>query len=545
MENMKKAKGSYGTVSHGVVVVSAVLFCSAFVFSAVLVPQAALAATCLVDVHDVDVVGSTIKGFVKNTGSVNTSVAYDIWVEKGSQETLVKNGSMDMLPGQEHFIAIPYSFEAGSYLIKLNATADCGASDFESMGHIILEGFVCSSPEAIEGQTRCDYVDREYLECTTSGWQVIDRNVEEYCYNCQTTCGDGACNCGENTTTCRRDCGTGTCTARYLHEYRCVGDYLQRKVVFNDCSTDWRNVEDCVYGCRDGACKPLPGQAASCGVSIKTFDYLSTITPEGSPYVTLTVENTGTETESMAAAIFINNSIIATYNRNLDAGSEFTRTFSYSPPSVPGSYDIKARIAAGCGSYDTVTSTLNVISQGEVVSPPAFVVPDQPQLQTSVDFFPTIMDVKEHGSKVIVVDIDSSHEQEFTINVEGAPYQWLEYPGSVTVGREESVYIYLTPEEAGTYELTVTATARDEGKSFERKVDVFVAPADAVAVDEDTLLGYIISQLAGFVGFVSQNITLLMALIIVALLLVVAIGRRHLKTEYEDLLPGSIVSPWK
>jgi hypothetical protein len=528
--------------ARGLAILTFTLFFSVFVFSALLMSQTAVAATCLIDVHGVDVVGSTIKGNIENTGDINASVSYDIWVEKGSTKTLVKNGSLDMLPGQKHVLSHPFNFETGSYIIKLNATADCGASDFEAMGHIILEGFVCARPEAIEGQTRCDYVDREYLECTTSGWQVIDRNVEEYCYNCQTTCGDGACNCGENTTTCRRDCGTGSCSARYLNEYRCLGDYRQRRIVFSDCSSEWRHVEDCIYGCASGECNPGPGQIAGCGVNIKTFDYLSTVTTEGSPYVTMTVQNTGTGTEFMAATLFIDNSAVATQQSTLHAGSEFTRTFSYSPPSAPGSYDIKIRADAGCGSSDTATSTLSVITQGEVVEPPAFVVPDRPQIQTNVDFFPTIIDIKEHGSKVIVVDIDSSMEQEFTLNVEGAPYHWFEYPSSVTVDVEESVYIYMTPEEVGTYELTVTAVAQDEILSFERKIDVFVAPADAAAVDEDTVLGYLVSQIAGFFIFVSQNLVLLMALIIVALLIIIAIGRKHLKTEYEDLLPGSIVS---
>ena|GEM_PF-2105252 len=47
---------------------------------------------------------------------------------------------------------------------------------------------------------------------------------------------------------------TEICNAGWLDEYRCQGDWVQRLYQFTDCSTEWRNYEECEYGCEDGEC---------------------------------------------------------------------------------------------------------------------------------------------------------------------------------------------------------------------------------------------------------------------------------------------------
>ena len=48
------------------------------------------------------------------------------------------------------------------------------------------------------------------------------------------------------------------CTPGYLDEYRCSGNYRQRKFQYADCSTVWINYEYCDYGCSNGRCNPAP-----------------------------------------------------------------------------------------------------------------------------------------------------------------------------------------------------------------------------------------------------------------------------------------------
>ncbi|MEM5853306.1 MAG: PEGA domain-containing protein [Candidatus Aenigmatarchaeota archaeon] len=47
-----------------------------------------------------------------------------------------------------------------------------------------------------------------------------------------------------------------TCVPQFLDDYRCYGNWLQRKYLYNDCSTEWVNWKYCEYGCYNGACLP-------------------------------------------------------------------------------------------------------------------------------------------------------------------------------------------------------------------------------------------------------------------------------------------------
>lgn len=45
------------------------------------------------------------------------------------------------------------------------------------------------------------------------------------------------------------------CEYKYLDEYRCEGNNVQREYQYSDCSFDWFYSEFCVYGCENGKCK--------------------------------------------------------------------------------------------------------------------------------------------------------------------------------------------------------------------------------------------------------------------------------------------------
>jgi hypothetical protein len=50
--------------------------------------------------------------------------------------------------------------------------------------------------------------------------------------------------------------GTMACEAGYLDEYQCNGGNRQRRYQYEDCSTEWRTVQVCDYGCEGGECIP-------------------------------------------------------------------------------------------------------------------------------------------------------------------------------------------------------------------------------------------------------------------------------------------------
>ena len=55
---------------------------------------------------------------------------------------------------------------------------------------------------------------------------------------------------------CENDQCRSGCDPGYLDEYRCLGDWRQRKYQNYDCSTEWGNYEHCAYGCEDDECLP-------------------------------------------------------------------------------------------------------------------------------------------------------------------------------------------------------------------------------------------------------------------------------------------------
>ncbi len=48
------------------------------------------------------------------------------------------------------------------------------------------------------------------------------------------------------------------CEPRWLDEYRCYGNWRQRRYLEEDCDKVWKNWEYCDYGCENGECLPPP-----------------------------------------------------------------------------------------------------------------------------------------------------------------------------------------------------------------------------------------------------------------------------------------------
>lgn len=123
----------------------------------------------------------------------------------------------------------------------------------------------CSSPYGVEGQARCDYNLHQYLVCHNSQWVCQDSGAyNSYCAiptpqptptpTCTQT---PSCPTPTPTPTPVPTCSptpTATpapsCTAKWLDDYRCSGDWRQRLYQHGDCSTSWENYEYQTYGCQ-------------------------------------------------------------------------------------------------------------------------------------------------------------------------------------------------------------------------------------------------------------------------------------------------------
>ena len=118
--------------------------------------------------------------------------------------------------------------------------------------------------------------------------------------------------------------------------------------------------------------------------------------------------------------------------------------------------------------------------------------------------------------------------------VEGGDSEWFEYPSKVVVAEEDSVYIYVTPTETGKHDITVSVVADTEDIHFSDVVSLYVSPA-AYEEAEGTFLGYMMNRVADAFEFMQENYWVIFVIILIALLAILGIGHRHLKTEYEDI----------
>ncbi len=503
---------------------------------AMLIPAAALATGCGIDVYGLDVSGDKIFAYVHNTGDDSETIDYDIYVN-GEH---VKSGTFGLGGDSVRKVEYVHDFDYGEYDVEFWAETECGADDMESITHNILELFECESPHAFDGQDHCDYVHTRYMVCNNGEWDVIDVNQGEYCYNCN-ACGDGVCNCWEDADTCSVDCGN-ICNPEYLDEYRCNGVWRQRLYLDSDCGQEWRTWEKCDYGCVDGTCTGAGSGGTGygdCGVLIEGFDYITQVS-EGSPaWVKVTMKNTGEYKETLTAKLYIDGSFWGSLEARLNPGSTSTKNFNFYLSK--GSHNIKAEVVAGCGSTDSRSITMNVQDSGifpqgcnyngvcEQGESHGTCPHDCPLTETSVfvtgaDIHPTSLDIKNCGTGTVSIDLSSSRRQTFDITVSGVSQDWVSYPGSLEMDAgEKRVYLYITPREAGTHALSVTVSAVSEGKEFTETVSFYVSP--------DGGSGY-----AGITGsFLSSpsGIAALVIVIVIAVILVVYIGFRKIGTDEE------------
>ena len=84
-------------------------------------------------------------------------------------------------------------------------------------------------------------------------------------------------------------CTSCPCSERFLDEYRCSGRWVQQLYRYSDCSTKWKSIEYCSYGCAYGSCEDHYGSYYTYYTTPTVVEQpagkmeVATI-PEGSPY---------------------------------------------------------------------------------------------------------------------------------------------------------------------------------------------------------------------------------------------------------------------
>jgi len=502
---------------------------------------APVAATCAsgsgVDVYGLDVHGSVISAYVKNTGTCDKPIYYTLYIDGG----VVATGDFTLASGSLKYFEKNYNFGYGSYEVKLTVTDRC-SSDFDRIEHIVLEqpkcGSSCDCATCGNACAGCSHVSctdgwKDEYRCA-DGWtqrKYVDGNCEIKWYNIKAancdscSCNSAGCNCDSGCSgcaagTCAGGCnncnGCNTWQDGWLDNYRCSGSEVQRWFVSGGIG-GWKDWTSCANGCKDGKCMD------ACGVDITAMNFKDRIVQGERTDITVNARNLADDDQIISLALYVDGARKDSYSAWVDAGSTLIKDFFLYPDRTA---TIRIEASSTCGGNDFASSTLNVIQKTteEAYTPTDAAVPVTAE-ETSVYIYPDSMDLELGSSKVIAIDIKSKRTQDFTIDVSGVPDSWLSYDkrAGVSAGGKKTAYVYVTGKELGMKSLVVTVKAAGENVAFKQNVALFVAKnVNVIRVD------WTGDFVAGAVALVTSA-WFLLAIVVIILIIVIACGAYNLK----------------
>jgi hypothetical protein len=396
---------------------------SMLVFSTVLAASG-YAQECNIEMHGLNVPQNNhVIAFVKNLGDLTTSVSYRVFINGD----LKHSGSATIAEDENLDIVYDYDFsEPGTYYIKVDATASCGAYTEQALTRYIFEDTYCTDPLFCEdGAISCD-CDREIIYvCEDEEWLPLAKGKNQYCEYCCGVC--GTCDCPEG------PIDSGSCFEHQCFEHHC------------DCEGDH-------------------------GVLIKGFTYSTNVMEGQEAYVTAEVRNTGDFGDWFSMKLYVDGDYEAVKTFSLVSGQTAKKTIYFYPEK--GSHDIELRVISGCAS-DKASARINVIEQGQSVVIPQ---PEKETTPTSIEIGSDNLDIPIHQTRSVVIKIHSEKPQRFRFRLENMNEDWVDYEQSVYVDGDETVSLYITPHEEGHYKMNIYVTALKESLHFRRDVYFYVVP---------------------------------------------------------------------
>jgi hypothetical protein len=286
---------------------------------------------CGVDVSNLEIVdNSKIRFRIRNTAQGPEDIGYKVYVDGA----VVAESSVALDSNELEILQTGYSFGIGSFIVKVKATADCGAVDSESLIHQVLDPYPGPQPEdedPVMDSVRItptspdegDYLtcrvhvsdddgdlDRVQIKWLVEGYLERTRTiyVSGSYYDVQDTLGSGYFDRGD--------------------DVRCEARVFDRKG--NEDSGS-----DAVY----------IGGGQGCGVDVYSLELT------GDNDIRFRIRNTGDDDESVNYKIYVENELIIERNIYLNDGEwdSIEESFSfYLSDSL-----VKVRATADCGASDT------------------------------------------------------------------------------------------------------------------------------------------------------------------------------------------------
>jgi len=563
--------------NKGVMFLLIVLFSSLFYTLAFIPPASAW--ECGVDVYGLDVLyDNHVAADLRNTGSQTETITYRFLVNG----RLAHVGALELAAGESEKVSFTHDFDVYQprkpeqyYEIVFEAESECGAVDSDEMAHVKVisvgdwtENYKCSGDWLLrefrynDGGTA--WVEYEHCKSgcnngmcgappvkVTQDCGVSIKDIDVHTYISGNEKVHALEVVTKNTGECPETMELNIYIDNLLEDSRAfaLAEGGNRKSVFylfgpgpGEYAIEAVAEADCGASDTEFFILHVPhpqSMDGMCSLDVEAFDYNDYIRHNDLGWISITARNKWHTTETVFLRFYVDGELMSTESEPVIVQGKFSHVFYYPASQLAvGSHEVRvdAYTQNGCLNikqatvyvYDAVEPPQpicnynGVCEQGETsTNCPNDCIPEPvPEpIETNVDIYPSSLDIYQREAKVITLEITTGSEQDFGISAVGVDDSWLHYNKKVYAERgTQNFYIYVNPQETGSYKISVLVTALSEGVSFSSEMPLYVASPKS-----ETTKGFDFAVLATPV-FIALFIAL-------GFFIVIAVGSMKLRQE--------------
>lgn len=301
--------------------------------------------------------------------------------------------SGDWIQRQYRHSDCTFSWENYQYCTSGCANGKCNSSNSPCSG---TRDSCCSSIDCTDYCS--DSFTRKYSGlCRVTGSPCVYSS--QYC---EYGCSNGVCNSLAGVT--GASTMLATCDEGYLDNNRCYGDWIQKEYSNPDCTSSWRDYQNCTYGCENSTCKQNPPDPClSADFEIQQCNYVNTTPSVGN--IIFILHNKGSEElRNITVFVFYPNDVVRTYSSEIIPND----ILSVCPELLPCSYKLSLNPRH---DYQNETSyewnvTAEDSSTGNCTSPIDYVIWEQHAGNCGNVTVPSLLTINQNNSKNFTVSVN-------------------------------------------------------------------------------------------------------------------------------------------
>jgi hypothetical protein len=345
------------------------------------------------------------------------------------------------------------------------------------------------------------------------------------------------------------------CMEGVTDNYICssAGNVL-REVIKEKCVSEWRIVEYCDEGCADGKCIEDGGVPAEevhggvCDIEITSFSYADGIPANKYENLEVGITNAGEGSRYVDVRLYVDGKYREKMTLLVKEGETEDAEFRFK--MTEGTHTVKV-IATACSGADTAANVVRIKVNAPVLEsggvPEGREPEEAPEIEPPENIYIEIetgeLLSRQCEGLAFQVTVHPFSET-YRLSITGIEQHWMSYPLVIEPANSDNVYVFISPEEAGNYTLSVKAwlkeypTVYDEkelplritpkGLDADEEAPVLVGAGEGgdEGAEEDEITGMAVFTQSPLLGFM-----ILAALIAVVMILVFT---RHYMVETHD-----------